>query len=165
MGFLDRFKKKSKNKICGVSMRRLKAVEGFDPSWLEKPQVKDLFACLVQLGKTDIDISRIASRRYMKRIAYGSATVKSKQVKQIFEATQIETEMLDVDGYINEAMHKLRDAALVANKRRDVRIDPDQVTATLNVCALVLARYILERHPEYEELLSIIAPAIKDIAE
>ena len=161
MGLFDAFKKKSRNKICGVSMRRLKAVEGFDPAWLEKPQFKDLLACLVQLGKTYMDISR----RYMKRIAYGSATVKTKQVKQIFEATQIETEMLDVNGYINEAMHKLRDAALVANKRRDVHVDPDQVTATLNVCALVLARYILERHPEYEEMLPVIAPAIKDIAE
>ena len=165
MGLLDRFKKKSKSKICGVSMRRLKAVEGFGPAWLDRPQAKDLIACLVQLDKTDIDISRIGSRRYMKRIAYGSATVKSKQVKQIFEATQIESEMLDVDGYINEAMHKLRDAALVANKRRDVRVDPDQVTATLNVCALVLARYILERHPDYEELLPVIAPAIKGIVE
>lgn len=165
MGIFDRFKKKSKNKICGVSMRRLKAVEGFDPTWLEKPQFKDLVACLVQLGKTDVDIARIGSRRYMKRIAYGSATVKTKQVRQIFEATQIEVEMLDIDGYINESMHKLRDAALVANKRRDVHIDPDQVTATLNVCAMVLARYILERHPEYEETLPILAPAITDIAD
>ena len=31
MGLFDAFKKKSRNKICGVSMRRLKAVEGFVP--------------------------------------------------------------------------------------------------------------------------------------
>ena len=123
MGIADFFKNKSKNKITGVSTRKLKQVEGFDAAWLEQPQFKDLMACLVQIGKTDVDVTRITSRRYLKRLAYGTATVDNKQVKQIFEATGVEREMLDVDGYINQAMHKLRDAALMANKRREVRVD------------------------------------------
>ena len=165
MGLMDLIKNRAKNKITGVSMRRLKNVEGFDPAWLEKPQFKDLVSCLVQIGKTDVDVTRITSRRYLKRLSYGTATVDNKQVKQILEATQIEREMLSVDGYINDAMHKLRDAALVAQKRREARVDPDQITATLNVCALVFARYILERHPEYQDALPILAPALSDIAE
>lgn len=165
MGLMDLIKNRAKNKITGVSMRRLKNVEGFDPAWLEKPQFKDLVSCLVQIGKTDVDVTRITSRRYLKRLSYGTATVDNKQVKQILEATQIEREMLSVDGYINDAMHKLRDAALVAQKRREARVDPDQITATLNVCALVFARYILERHPEYQDALPVLAPALSDIAE
>lgn len=165
MGIKDFFKGKSKNKITGVSLRKLKQVEGFDAAWLEQPQFKDLMACLVQIGKTDIDITRLTSRRYLKRLPGGTATVDNKHVKQIFEATDIQREMLDVDGYINQAMHKLRDAALMANKRREVRVDPDQVTATLNVCALVFARYILERHPDYAEALPVVAPAIGEIGD
>lgn len=165
MGIADFFKNKSKNKITGVSTRKLKQVEGFDAAWLEQPQFKDLMACLVQIGKTDVDVTRITSRRYLKRLAYGTATVDNKQVKQIFEATGVEREMLDVDGYINQAMHKLRDAALMANKRREVRVDPAQVEATLNVCALVFARFILERHPDYAEALPVAAPALSEIGD
>ena len=54
MGIADFFKSKSKNKITGVSTRKLKQVEGFDAAWLDKPQFKDLMACLVQNGKTDV---------------------------------------------------------------------------------------------------------------
>ncbi|MGN0038185.1 MAG: hypothetical protein ACI36Y_03490 [Coriobacteriales bacterium] len=165
MGLMDFFKGRAKDKITGVSTRKLKQVEGFDTAWLEKPQFKDLVACLMQIAKTDVDVTRINSRRYLKRLAYGTATVDNKHVKQILEATGIEREMLEVDGYINQAMHKLRDAALVANKRREARVDPEQVQATLNVCALVFARFILERHPDYAEQLPVLAPALADIAD
>ena len=161
MGLGDFLMKKSKNTVPGLSMRIIKSNENFDPSWMQDPHFRDLLACVGQLAKTELDLTRIGSRGYLKRLPFYKVTVKDKRIRELFEALKIDESRLEEDGYITTAVRSLIYAQKSAINRGGGE-DATNAERAVNVCSFVLMRFIQERHPEYNERIAAIAPSIKE---
>lgn len=164
MGFLDFITFKSVPKIPGVNDKMLKHIEGFQVEWLDDPLFKDFLSCCGQLTKTDMDVARVGSNGYMKKLTYGKITIRDKRIQGLFEAIEVDETKLDEDGYICGIIHKLMRATKEAKKKQSEEVAEGSQQAVY-VCALVLARYILAIHPEYNERIQLIAKDLKDLAK
>lgn len=160
MGLADFLMKRSRYVVPGIQLRKLMADESFEEEWLQDPLFRDLLVCMGQLAKTELDISRLGSNGYMKKVSYGKYTIKDKPVRALFEALEVEVDRLQDEGYITNCMRKLTDAAAHAAKS-----DKDQAAASQNAVyatSVVLARYILDLHPEYNERIRQCGKAVKE---
>ena len=164
MGFIDFITFNSKPPLPGINERLLRSSDQYDRAWSDDPLFKDLLVCCGQLTKTDMDVARIGSNGYMKRLSYGKVTVRDKRIRSLFETFDVDTGRLDEDGYISDVVWKLMKAAKSAGKKAepDVREGANQA---VYVTSLVLARHILSIHPEYAERIAQIAPVLKEVAK
>ena len=161
MGLTSFLMKKSKNRVPDLSMSTLKNCEQFDINWMQDPQFRDLLTCVVQMAKTDLDIARINSRGYLKRLTFSKLTLKDKRVRNLFEALNVDESRFDEDGYITSVMRSIIQAAKAA-KDKGKGEEAASAEHAVYVCAYVFMRHIQETHPEYTERVVAIAPAIKE---
>lgn len=163
MGLGNFLMKRSMYVTPGVHMRQLKAHPDFDEAWLQDHLFRDLVVCLGQLAKTELDLCRVGSRGYMKKVSYGKYTIKDKPVRQLFEAMEIDASRLEEEGYISNTIRKLIDAVAAANRH-----DKDSAAAAQNslyAISLVLARYIIDLHPEYNDRIKQCGNAVRECAK
>lgn len=163
MGLFD-FMKKPRPLVPPRSLAKLKKAEGFDAALLDQPLFGDLVACLAILAHTDVDVSRLGSKGYLKRLVGGRTTVNDRSMKKLMEAVNIDRNRLTENGYINQCVRQMHDTAAIAKKRGESEATVQQCASALNVACLAFARFILDAHPEYAEALPVLAGPVKDLA-
>ena len=160
MGLLDRFKK-PQPLVSKRKLGKLADTPGAHVELLEQPLFGDLAACMVALSSTDVDIARLNSRGYTKRIVGGRASVTDRNMKKLFHAVGIDERRLLEDGYINQRLRRLSDTAAVAKRKGETEAVVNQCQSALNMSGLTLARHILEQRPEFGPAVPDLAAAVK----
>lgn len=160
MGLFDRFKK-PQPLVSKRKMAKLAETQGAHLELLEQPLFGDLAACMVALSHTDVDIARLNSRGYLKRVVGGRVSVTDRNMRKLFRAVGIDERRLLEDGYINQRLRRLSDTAAVAKRKGETEEVVNQCQSALNMSSLALARYILEQHPEFGPAVPDLAAALK----